>query len=133
MGRWEALNEFTARTAALVRDHDLGAEMLIVAEHEDGSGRRVEAHRALQVTDQDRRTGMATHCVVDDEGATYYGAIHTWSVSDRQVVITLTPDAAAALGTDGYRIRLEGPSARSDVIEAGLSAIAGDATRDDGA
>ena len=99
--------EFPARAVAFVRDEDLEVVLLVIAEFEDGSGQRIELQRSLAFTEEDRRSGMDTYCVVSDTGATHYGGVESASLAGDVLNIRFTADAADALGVaSGYRIRL---------------------------
>ena len=81
--------------------------MLILAQHEDGSGHRIELQRASVVTDEDRRLGMDTYCLVGETGATHYGRIESTTFEGAMLEIRLSPEAAQNLGVaGGFRIRL---------------------------
>jgi hypothetical protein len=117
--------EFDARAAAFLRDEDLEAEVLVIAQQEDGAGHRVELQRAFIVTDEDRQLGMDSYCLVAETGATHYGGVESWSVDDNVLELRLSPEAAQDLGVDGgYRIRLIGPSQSTiEVVREGLRAV----------
>jgi hypothetical protein len=123
-GRRSAVIEFDAYAAAFLRDEDLEAEVLVIAEHEDGSGHRVELQRAFVFTAEDRRLGMDTYCIVDETGATHYGGVDSWSLEDGLLEIRLSPETAQDLGIDGgYCIRLVGAQSTVDVVKEGLPAV----------
>jgi Immunity protein 10 len=65
---------FDASAVAFVRD-DLNAQYLVLAEHADGSGRRLEVQRSLRVDAQDHSLGMDTYCLVTEDQATHYGGV----------------------------------------------------------
>ena len=116
--------EFDARAVEFLRDDDLGAQVLVLAEHEDGSGRRLELQRALVITDSDRRLGMATYCLVNEVGATYYGGVEASSITGGVLELRLSDDAASIMDVnEGYRIRLADVQRAGDVVRKGLQAI----------
>lgn len=116
--------EFDARAVAFVRDEDLEADVLVIAEQEDGSGHRVELQRALVVTDEDRRLGMDTHCLVAETGATHYGGVESSSLEGDVLELRLSADAARDLGVEGgYRIRLADPQRVVGLVRDGLRAV----------
>lgn len=118
------MTQFTAHAAAFVRDEDLEAEVLVVAENEDGSGRRLEVSRALEITDEDRELGMDTYAISNELGATHYGGLASWSVDGDAVTVELSEDAAGVLGADGgYRIELSGTQAPPAVVEEALTRL----------
>ena len=121
------MTEFLVRAAARLRDDDLGADVLVLAEHEDGSGRRLELQRSLDVTEQDRLQGMDTYALSTETGAVHYGGIRAWSLESDQVQLDLDDEAAAALQADGgFRLTLADPGSQAAVIDSGLSEIVGD-------
>ncbi len=120
------MHEWSAHAAAALRDDDLGAEVLILAEHEDGSGQRLEIQKSLNPTDEDRRMGQDTYSIGDERGAVHYGGIDTWSISDEALELHLAADAAADLRVqDGYRVRLADPATHSELVDAVLRKIVG--------
>jgi len=121
------MTEFSARAVARLRDEDLGADVLVLAEHEDGSGRRLELQRSLEVTDEDRRLGMDTFCLVNETGSVHYGGVEEWSLIDSELRLKLTDEAAAAMHVDGgYRISLIADATEPDVVAHNVAAIIGD-------
>jgi hypothetical protein len=110
---------FVAGAVGVLRAKDLDAEVLVLAENRDGSGRRLEVQRSLSVTEDDRRLGMDTYCLVVESCATHYGGLESWSIHDNVLHLGLTMEAATALGTDrDYRIGLEDRDAVSTVARA---------------
>jgi hypothetical protein len=95
---------FDASAVAFGRDTDLNAEYLVLAEHQDGSGRRLEIQRAVDVDERDEALGQNTYCIVTAAGAAHYGGILHWEVADSTLRISLDRTAAQVLGTDGFRI-----------------------------
>ena len=120
------MTEFDAHAVAFRRDEEIGAEYLVLAEHEDGSGERVELQRPLVVTDDDRRLGTDTYCLVNEGGVTHYGGVEGWSLDDSSLELRLDQEAARILGAEGgYRIRLTNPTKAAPVVRDGLRAILG--------
>lgn len=120
------MTEFVARAAAFSRDEELGTEYLVLAEHEDGSGQRIELQRALTITDDDRRLGMDTYCLVNEAGATYYGGVDGWVLEDGKLELRLDQEAAQVLDVEGgYRIRLADTRKMAAVVRDGLRTILG--------
>lgn len=116
--------EFDARAIAFLRDEDLEADVLALAEQEDGSGRRVELQRALVVTDEDRQLGMDTYCLVVETGATHYGGIEACTLDDGVLELRLSPEATEDLGVDGgFRVRVGDEPGAVQAVTDGLRAI----------
>jgi Immunity protein 10 len=114
------VKEFEAHAVGFLSDPELEAEALVLAEREDGSGHRVELQAPLVVTDQDRRLGQDTYCLVDETGATHNGGLDAWSLDDGVLELRLSDDAAQALGIEGgYRIHLSDPETSLDVVKGG--------------
>jgi immunity protein 10 of polymorphic toxin system len=65
---------------------------------DEGSGESFEIQRSLIVSDQDRRLGMDTYCLVRSSGPTFYGGIEEWSVSASVVSFLVTGVASEVLG-----------------------------------
>lgn len=117
------MTEFLARAAAFVRDEDLEADILVLAEQEDGSGRRLEIQRSVTTTAADVQAGMDTYCLADDTGATHYGGVSGWSLDEDVVCLSLDSEAADALGTSEYLIRLAGGPPAASPVRHGLEAV----------
>jgi hypothetical protein len=100
------------------RDAELDAEYLILAEHLDGSGSRLEIQRGLHEDDQDRARGMEGHCLVDELHATHYGAVAAWRIDGACLDIDLTDEASETFGASGFRIAL--PAAQRSTVERAL-------------
>jgi hypothetical protein len=109
---------FTAGAAAYLRDDDIETELVILAEHEDGSGRRLEIQRSLVITEQDRAHGMDTYCVVDQDGRAHYGGVEGWFVSEDRFRLSLDAGAQEELAAPGgYEIYLRCPPLDPQRIE----------------
>jgi Immunity protein 10 len=100
------LTSFDASAVAFERDDRLNARYLVLAEHADGSGRRVEVQRALEFDDQDLALGMDTYCVVTEEQATHYGGVLHWRIEGSTLHVDLTEEAGRAMGASAFRIAL---------------------------
>lgn len=116
---------FRAHAAAFLRDEDLEVDVLVLAEQEDGSGRRLEFQRSLAMTAEGEQAGMDTYCLVEDTGATHYGGVTGWSLDKDVVRLSLNPQAADALGTSGYVIRLVGDPESTSAVRHGLDVVLG--------
>ena len=118
-----AVKEFEVRAAAYERDLELGAAYLVLAEDDDGGGRRLEIQRSLAPDEQDRALGMDTYCLLDESGATHYGGIGAWRLGGGRLEIELTPSATSVLGTDGYRLTLPTAAGVPETVGKGLAAL----------
>jgi hypothetical protein len=118
------VTEFDARAVAFRRDEEIGAEYLVLAELEDGSGQRLELQRPSITTNEDRRLGTDTYCLVNEAGVTHYGGVEGWSVETSTLEVRLDEEAAKAFDVDGgFRINLIGDRKMADVVRDGLQAI----------
>ena len=89
-----------ASAATHWRDSDLSTEVVVLAEHLDGSGRRIELQRTCSPDEQDRALGLHTYCLVTESGTTHYGGIDPWAVKEGRLRLSLSTEAATALGLD---------------------------------
>jgi hypothetical protein len=74
---------------------------------------------------------MDTYSLVNEAGAVHYGGVADWSVQDGEQRLSLTDEAATALGVeDGYRIALAGSAAvKARMIEDELGRLVGASAR----
>lgn len=120
------MSSFAAHAATYWRDSELKIEVVVLAEHLDGSGQRIELQRALSFDDQDGALGQDTYCLVTDSGATHYGGIDRWAVEESELRLYLSAEAATALKLDTeLSIHLPADADHNTLVE-GLSAVAGD-------
>jgi hypothetical protein len=99
--------EFEARLVVFDSDAETCTEGLYFAERDDDEGRVLEVQRGLEeATEQERRLGMDTYCVVDENQNTYYGGVARWRIARGRVELYFAPGAAQAFGAAGYVIRL---------------------------
>ncbi len=107
-----SLTEFTAHAVGVVEPGEFEADVLVLAEGADGSGKwlEVQGPTAEGFTEQDRRLGLDTYCLVNENQATVYGGVESWSCDDARVCISLNTKAGQLLGAaDGYVIRIPDP------------------------
>jgi hypothetical protein len=90
---------FIAGAVGIEERPDVNSVVVVLAEHADGSGARLELQRALSFDEQDRKLGMDTYCLCVTSGATHYGGVTSWSLRQGRLELALTDDAAATLGT----------------------------------
>ena len=115
---------FEAAKAAFVDDSDLGFRALVLAEHDDGSGRSLEVQRSSGFTDEHRSLGMDDYCVVVDGGVVHYGGVHSWTVSvDGTVRLELNLPASRVLGADEIEVVVD--PGQVDLVRLGLGRILG--------
>jgi hypothetical protein len=115
---------FDGRAVGFLSEGDLNAEVLVVAEQPDGSGQRLEISRSVVATEQDRRLGMNTYCLVNEKEATVYGGVTDWSCDNAELRISLTAEAGEVLGASVYRIRIPNPGDLA-IVRDQLDAILG--------
>lgn len=132
---------FTATAAFADEIPSLGTLSIVVTEHADRDGARLELHQALSFDEQDRERGLDTYCVVNASGGSHYGGVQSWSVRDGRLELELTSEAAQVLETDVTTIvdlaiddlatarltaalrRLLGPAAGEPELESGLREV----------
>jgi hypothetical protein len=114
---------FVASAVAFERADDLNAQYLVLAEHADGSGRRLEVQRSLRVDEQDRSLGMDTYCLVTEEQATHYGGVLDWRIEGSTLHVDLTEEADRVIGASEFRVTLP-ESERAKVQRALLVLLA---------
>ena len=112
---------FDASAVSFERDDNLRAQWLVLAEHPDGSGRRLEVQRPLQVDEQDRALGLDTYCLVTEEQATHYGGVLDWQIEESALQLALTEEASRAIGASGFRITL--PKSERATVQAALALL----------
>lgn len=112
---------FDASAVAFERDDNLGAEWLVLAEHPDGTGRRLEVQRPLQVDEQDLALGHDTYCLVTEEQATHYGGVLDWQIEESTLHLDLTEEASRAIGASRFRITL--PKSECATVQAALESL----------
>ena len=124
-GNREHVTEFTARAVGVIHPGELDGDVLVVAEHPDGAGRRLEVSMSTEVTEQDRALGMNTYSLVNENQATIYGGVRTWHWDGEQIFIFLSEEAARVLGApDGYVIPIP-DSDNAALAQAWLQRILG--------
>jgi hypothetical protein len=100
---------------------ELDVFVVVLAEEPDGSGRRLELQRALEIDEQDRELGQDTYCVCTEDGACCYGGVASWSLVGDELRILLDARAATTLGvTDGFVIRLRADAEALHRVSLGL-------------
>jgi hypothetical protein len=95
------MRRFKAKAVAPVELPDLNTFAVVLAEEPDGSGARLEIQKSLSFDEQDRRLGLDTYCLCTEEGATYYGGVTSWTLTQDSLEVRLDAQAAKALGVQG--------------------------------
>ncbi len=90
---------FTAHGLSVESSSDLDAKIVGLAEHSTGDpGECLLFQRALTFTPQDRELGMDTYAVSDRWGATSYGCVERYRITQHVLELDLTADGAQDLG-----------------------------------
>src|SRR6476659_3765109 len=95
------MTEFDAKRFAFAKLEDLNAHVVVFASDADGTGETIELQRSIEPDEQDLALGEETYCICLSGGATHYGGISSYVLSQRGLSLHLTEDAAAALEVDG--------------------------------
>jgi hypothetical protein len=112
---------FDASAVAFERDDGLNAQSLVLAEHPDGGGRRLEVQRPLQVDEQDVALGLDAYCLVTEEQATHYGGVLDWQIEESTLHLDLNEEASRAIGASGFRIAF--PKSERATVQAALASL----------
>ena len=115
---------FTVRLVVVEEMLDLNSFVVILYENKDGSGKHIEFQRALSFDEQDIRSGMNTYCTVTGDGATHYGGVNGWGISDTTLALQLETEAAVALGMEQeFHVALELNEASLSRLMSGLTRV----------
>ena len=117
---------FTARVLSANVFKDLNAFVVCLAERQDGSGRRLELQRALSFDEQDRQCGMDTYCLSTESGASHYGGVRSWRLTQGVLTIELEIEAAEALGMSSFEVKIQATQYDVEQLVAGLRLVLGD-------
>jgi hypothetical protein len=112
---------FDAAAVALERDQELNAQYLVLAEHPDGSGRRLEIQRALEADDQSRALGQNTYSLVTEDQATHYGGVVSWRIDGSALELSFDDSATHTLGARELRVTL--PVSELTAVEDALRSL----------
>lgn len=97
------MRKFKAKMLAAAELRDLNTFAVVLAEELDGSGMRLEIQKSLSFDEQDRKYGHDTYCLCTEEGATYYGGVTSWTLTEDSLEVQLDTEAAEILGVeDGF-------------------------------
>ena len=119
--------DFRAERVAVESLHELNAFAVILAEHADALGWRLELQRALHHDPQDVDAGMDTYCICLATGATHYGGIEACLLTQSRLELRLSPEAAAQLEIDEELVvLLDLPAALHQELNDGLRFIFGE-------
>jgi hypothetical protein len=117
---------FRARTVAATQLPDLNSHVVVLAEHPDGGGARLEISCALTRSEQDRELGRATYSISTQTGATVYGGVISYSLGNSTLAMRLDSRAQETLGAPGaFSIVLEADAATVDGVRSALVSILG--------
>ena len=108
------MTEFDAELVGAGEIIENNCFVLVIAEHFDGSGQRLELQAALSYDEQDQSLSMDTYCLCTETGACHYGGVTSWTLIEDQAVLVVTLDEAASRVLDvagGLRVKVP----RSDV------------------
>lgn len=98
---------FTAHDVSVESSPELGVKIVGLAEQSTGDpGECLLFQRALTFTQQDRELGMDTYAVSNRWGATSYGTVERYRVTEHVLELSLTPDGARDLGLP-QRVEIE--------------------------
>lgn len=77
------------------------------AEEEDGGGHQFIVQIPLHdPDDQERSLGLDTYCLLNEDGATYYGGVLQAALSDTVLNLTFSQEARQELGLPAEHLRL---------------------------
>ena len=115
---------FKAVAICAMEMEELDCFVVVLAEHSDGTGARLEIQRALLFDEQDRSLGQDTYCLCTEAGAVCYGGVVSWRIVDNALNIVLDATAAKTLGvTGGYVIDIEASPETRSVLKDGLERV----------
>jgi hypothetical protein len=121
---------FTARGVSATELPDLNTEAVILTEDADGDGLRLELQRGLKYTEQDRRLGLDTYCLVTHTGATVYGGVRSYTLEGSSLTMRLEPIAYDTLGVpEEFTILLETDPATLEKVRLAMVSILGTEAR----
>jgi hypothetical protein len=118
------MRRFRAKVVAAAELPDLNTFAVVLAEDGDGSGLRLEIQKALSFDEQDRRLGLDTYCLCTEAGATYYGGVTSWTLTEGSLELRLDEKAAEVLGVEGGFVVNFAPE-RLPAIKEGVERILG--------
>ena len=116
------MRSFVARIVAVEEQPDLNTFLVGLSADDTGEGEHLILQRALSFSDQDRRLGMATYCIVAASG-TAYGGIVSCTLRDKTLEIDLNRATAKQLGVNGFNIEIAADEAAIRSVRAGLQRV----------
>jgi len=119
------MTRFTAQAIAVQEIPQFGVFAVIMAENADGTGDRLEIQRALSPDETDRLLGLDTYCLHAPNG-THYGGVENWELTADSLTLTLSAEAAAALGTGTECVVTVDPK-HQPTLQEGLARVFADA------
>ena len=118
------MHRFNAKALSAAELSDIDTFAVVLAEELDGSGARLELQRSLSFDEQDQRHGQDTYCLCTEQGATHYGGVTSWTLTQDSLQILLDTKAAEALGVEGGFVVDFAPE-NLPVLEEGLKRVLG--------
>jgi hypothetical protein len=118
------MTRMTAAHVTVEELTDLNSFVVILCEKQGGGGERLEFQRALTFDEQDVENGMDTYSVVISDGATHYGGVSSWRMTNQLLSLELEADASAELGSGRQllvTLQLDGVSLSQ--LKAGLTRV----------
>ena len=117
------MRRFRASAVAAVELPEHETFAVVLAEHPDGDGGRLEFQKAFSFDEQDRRLGMDTYCLCTEAG-TAYGGVTTWTLTLDALEVRLDERTAEALGVeDGFVVDF--PRVYLQTLREGLERVLG--------
>lgn len=123
--RAEPMPILRAMAVAVEEDEETGTFIVAFAEEPDGGGRMFMIQQSLAPYDeQDRRLGMDTHCLCDENALVQYGGIDYWELSPPGSLVLRLKDGADDFGADddGY-LRIEFAAEKFAEVKRGLERV----------
>ena len=116
------MREFKANALTAAELRELNTFLVAFAAEPDGGGMRLEIQKSLSFDEQDRHHGLDTYCLCTEEGATYYGGVTSWTLTQNSLEIRLDACAAEALGVEGGFVVFFAPE-DLPVVQEGLKRV----------
>jgi hypothetical protein len=105
---------------------DTNCYVLVLAEHSDAGGRRLELQSSLSYDEQEKSLGQDTYCLCTETGACHYGGVTSWALDEARAVLVITLDERASKVLDasgGFRVTV--PHRDLPILRESLQRILG--------
>ncbi len=112
------IDELVAKSASALELPELKVFAIVLAEEEDGGGKRLELQRSLSSDEQDQKLEQDTYCLSTHQGAVHYGGVESWELRPGSLELRLDAAAAEALGTARRLVVRFDPNQRTALGEA---------------